>query len=55
MSGIWSRIAQFLAEGGQASLVTLLAFRGSSPREAGARMAVRADGRFVGTIGGGGA
>lgn len=56
MSGgtaIWEKIAQFLHENGQASLVTLLDVRGSSPRETGARMAIRADGRFTGTIGGG--
>ena len=36
-----------------AALVTLAEARGSSPREAGARMIVRPDGGFSGTIGGG--
>lgn len=53
MSGIWGKTAGFIRAGGQACLVTLLEVRGSSPREAGARMVIRADGRFSGTIGGG--
>jgi xanthine dehydrogenase accessory factor len=43
-----------LAEGGErAALVTVLSTSGSSPREAGAKMAVLWDGRTVGSIGGG--
>ena len=34
-------------------LVTVADAQGSSPREAGARMVVRPDGSFTGTIGGG--
>lgn len=34
-------------------LATVAATRGSTPRRAGARMIVRADGSFAGTIGGG--
>ena len=34
-------------------LVTLIADRGSAPRKAGAQMLVGAEGRLVGTIGGG--
>ncbi|MCZ8184612.1 MAG: xanthine dehydrogenase accessory protein XdhC [Beijerinckiaceae bacterium] len=49
----WARIAATLAEDGQLALVTIDAVRGSSPREAGTRMMVRADGRIAGTIGGG--
>lgn len=42
------------AEAGEAvALVTLVATEGSTPRKAGARMLVRADGRVVGTVGGG--
>ncbi|MDR1778088.1 MAG: XdhC family protein [Desulfovibrio sp.] len=37
----------------QAALVTVLSVRGSAPRNAGAKMAVLADGRTVGSIGGG--
>ena len=38
---------------GAAALVTVIGSRGSSPREPGARMVVRASGAFRGTIGGG--
>ena len=41
-------------DGGQAVVVaTVASTRGSTPRRAGARMLVRADGSFCGTIGGG--
>ncbi|MFY8113771.1 MAG: xanthine dehydrogenase accessory protein XdhC [Rhabdaerophilum sp.] len=49
----WARIAATLAEDGRVALVTMAAIRGSSPREAGTRMMVRADGQIAGTIGGG--
>jgi len=41
------------AAGEACVLVTVAAARGSSPREAGAKMLVRRDGGFAGTIGGG--
>jgi len=50
---VWPTIEQSLAEYGSAVLVTLADVRGSSPREPGARMVVRPDGSFSGTIGGG--
>jgi xanthine dehydrogenase accessory factor len=50
---VWPTIERFIAEHGAAALVTLAEVRGSSPREAGARMVVRPDGGFSGTIGGG--
>ena len=50
---VWPSIERFIAEHGGAILVTLAECRGSSPREAGARMVVRPDGGFSGTIGGG--
>jgi len=50
---VWPRIAGMVAEEGACVLVTVLSTRGSVPREAGARMIVRPDGRFHGTIGGG--
>jgi xanthine dehydrogenase accessory factor len=50
---VWPTIERFIAEHGAAALVTLAESRGSSPREAGARMVVRPDGGFTGTIGGG--
>jgi xanthine dehydrogenase accessory factor len=53
MTLVWPTIERFITEHGAAVLVTLAELRGSSPREAGARMVVRPDGRFSGTIGGG--
>ena len=49
---ILERLLTAIDEAGSAALVTLAQARGSSPREAGARMVVRWDG-FLGTIGGG--
>src|ERR1700722_18167026 len=53
MIQVWPTVERFLTEHGAAVLVTLAQIQGSSPREAGARMMVRPDGRFSGTIGGG--
>jgi xanthine dehydrogenase accessory factor len=53
MTPVWTTIERFLAEHGAAVLVTLVESAGSTPREVGARMVVRPDGRFSGTIGGG--
>jgi xanthine dehydrogenase accessory factor len=50
---VWPTIERFVAEHGSAALVTLADAQGSSPREPGARMVVRPDGGFSGTIGGG--
>lgn len=41
------------AEGDAAALITVVATEGSTPQKAGAKMVVYADGRIVGTIGGG--
>jgi xanthine dehydrogenase accessory factor len=53
MSEIWTRLAGILAANDQAALITILAVRGSAPREAGTRMIVTGDGSYSGTIGGG--
>lgn len=50
---VWPDIERFIAEHGAAALVTIAQSQGSSPRETGARMVVRPDGGFTGTIGGG--
>lgn len=42
-----------LAAGDEAVLATIIHTRGSTPREVGARMIIRADGTTVGTVGGG--
>ncbi|WP_269582110.1 xanthine dehydrogenase accessory protein XdhC [Roseibium sp. Sym1] len=49
----WSRIADCLERDGVCALVTVAGVDGSTPREAGARMVVAANGGFYGTIGGG--
>ncbi|MEW9304644.1 xanthine dehydrogenase accessory protein XdhC [Labrys neptuniae] len=51
--GIFATLKAMVERDGRAVLVTIMDVRGSSPREAGTRMAVRADGAFSGTIGGG--
>jgi xanthine dehydrogenase accessory factor len=47
------RLVEAIEAEGSAALVTLARVRGSSPREAGARMVVRPSGGFHGTVGGG--
>ena len=51
--GTFRHLIEALDAEGAAALVTLVGVRGSSPREAGARMVVRPSGAFRGTIGGG--
>jgi xanthine dehydrogenase accessory factor len=53
MIGVWTRILEGLDRHGRVAMVTMAAIRGSSPREAGARLIVNPDGSFAGTIGGG--
>jgi xanthine dehydrogenase accessory factor len=53
MIQVWPTVERFLTEHGAAVPVTLAKVQGSSPRGPGARMMVRPDGRFSGTIGGG--
>lgn len=50
---VWPRIAAIVGSHGTCALVSVVATRGSVPREAGARIIVRPDGAFHGTIGGG--
>ena len=52
-AGVWEQVLKALDRHGRLAMVTLAATRGSSPREAGARMLVNPDGTFTGTIGGG--
>ncbi|MGL5448579.1 MAG: xanthine dehydrogenase accessory protein XdhC [Rhabdaerophilum sp.] len=53
MIDTFAHLDRFLSEDGHAVLITIVAVQGSSPREVGTMMAMRADGRFTGTIGGG--
>jgi xanthine dehydrogenase accessory factor len=53
MDDIYQEIVRIRAEGEEAALVTIVSATGSTPREEGAKMLVRADGSILGTIGGG--
>jgi xanthine/CO dehydrogenase XdhC/CoxF family maturation factor len=50
---VFEELQRALDEGQPVVLATVAATRGSTPRRPGARMLVRADGTFCGTIGGG--
>lgn len=50
---VWAHIAKCLEGGRACAMVTVARADGSTPREAGARMVVRPDKSFSGTIGGG--
>lgn len=50
---VWQRLLDAIDRHGRAAMATLVAVRGSAPREAGARIIVMPDGSFTGTIGGG--
>jgi xanthine dehydrogenase accessory factor len=50
---VWTRLLETIDGYGRAAMVTVAATRGSTPREAGARLIVQPDGGFTGTIGGG--
>jgi len=53
MTDIYQEIVRIKAEGEDAALVTIISATGSTPREEGTKMLVRADGSIMGTIGGG--
>jgi xanthine dehydrogenase accessory factor len=50
---VYEAILQAIREGLPACVLTVIEVRGSTPREVGAKMLLRADGSTVGTIGGG--
>src|SRR2546427_1302205 len=50
---VFAAVAEALERGEAAALVTIVSARGSTPQRVGAKMLVFADGRLVGTIGGG--
>lgn len=52
-TGHWARIAADLERFGRLARVSVVATRGSTPREIGAAIVLRPDGGFTGTIGGG--
>jgi xanthine dehydrogenase accessory factor len=51
---IYQEIVRIREAGEEAALVTIVSTSGSTPREEGAKMLVRADGSILGSIGGGG-
>lgn len=53
MDNLYRLIADAVAEGQRVALAILVRAEGATPREAGAKMLVYADGRTVGTVGGG--
>jgi len=53
MQALFEGITQALREGRPVALATVVQARGSTPREAGAKMVVFADGTILGTVGGG--
>jgi xanthine dehydrogenase accessory factor len=55
MDEVFSEIARSLRDGIPLAVATVATTRGSTPRKPGARMAIRPDGSFCGTIGGGSA
>jgi xanthine dehydrogenase accessory factor len=50
---VFAALAQALEAGEETALVTIVSSNGSTPQRVGAKMLVYADGRTVGTIGGG--
>jgi len=50
---VFEALTQALERGEEAALVTIVSAQGSTPQRVGAKMLVFADGRTVGTIGGG--
>lgn len=53
MKPVFATLRDMVADHGRAVMVTVVTARGSTPREVGARILVRPDGGFSGTIGGG--
>ncbi len=53
MSDIYEEIIKVKADGRRAAVATIIAVKGSAPREVGAKMLIHEDGKIVGTIGGG--
>lgn len=54
MLEIYQELCNIINNGEKAVLATVLVSQGSAPRKAGTKMLIRADGSYLGTIGGGG-
>ncbi|MGH2448786.1 MAG: XdhC family protein [Chloroflexota bacterium] len=50
---LYGEILGAIDEGTPAAIATIVRTRGSTPREVGARMLIKADGKLTGTVGGG--
>jgi xanthine dehydrogenase accessory factor len=50
---LYQEINRIIAAGEEAALATIVSASGSTPREVGAKMLIRADGSIMGTVGGG--
>src|SRR5579864_2425188 len=53
MAKVWARIRETIERHGAAGLLSVVGAAGSVPRETGARIVLRPDGGFYGSIGGG--
>lgn len=53
MSDFYEEIMKIVSEGKSAAVVTVIGTKGSTPREMGAKMLIREDGKIWGTVGGG--
>ncbi|HTO99976.1 MAG TPA: XdhC family protein [Anaerolineales bacterium] len=53
MDAIYQAIAELEASGDPGAVCTIVRSQGSTPRHVGSKMLVYADGRFIGTVGGG--
>jgi len=54
MLEIYQELVNVTSKGERAVLATVISSRGSAPREAGAKMLIKKDGTFIGSVGGGG-
>jgi len=53
MLEIYQELVRLISKGERAVLATVISSRGSAPRKAGAKMLIKGDGTFIGTVGGG--
>jgi xanthine dehydrogenase accessory factor len=53
MQEIYQELARLVSQGERVVLATIVTSRGSAPRKAGAKMLIRANGTFIGSVGGG--
>ena len=54
MLEIYQELVNLVSNGKSAALATIISSRGSAPRKAGAKMLIRGDESFIGSVGGGG-